>query len=60
MYRRAIDDAVAGKPSDPTLLTTLEGLAHRAVILKVFYVAIPMMPTKPMNTAIRYQIHNSL
>lgn len=29
MYRRAIDDAVAGKPFDPTLLTTLEGLAHR-------------------------------
>lgn len=29
VYRRAIDDAVAGKPFDPTLLTTLEGLAHR-------------------------------
>lgn len=29
VYRRAIDDAVAGKPFDPTLLTTLEALAHR-------------------------------
>lgn len=29
VYRRAIDDAAAGKPFDPTLLTTLEGLAHR-------------------------------
>ncbi|MGV7962084.1 tRNA 5-hydroxyuridine modification protein YegQ [Photorhabdus tasmaniensis] len=29
VYRRAIDDAVAGKPFDPTLLTTLAGLAHR-------------------------------
>ena len=25
VYRRAIDDAAAGKPFDPTLLTTLEG-----------------------------------
>ncbi|QWA09687.1 tRNA 5-hydroxyuridine modification protein YegQ [Sodalis ligni] len=29
VYRRAIDDAAAGKPFDPTLLRTLEGLAHR-------------------------------
>lgn len=29
VYRRAIDDAVAGKPFDPSLLGTLEGLAHR-------------------------------
>jgi putative protease len=29
VYRRAIDDATAGKPFDPSLLTTLEGLAHR-------------------------------
>lgn len=29
VYRQAIDDAVAGKPFDPTLLDTLEGLAHR-------------------------------
>ena len=29
VYRRAIDDAAAGKPFDPHLLTTLEGLAHR-------------------------------
>ncbi len=29
VYRRAIDDAAAGKPFDPTLLETLEGLAHR-------------------------------
>ncbi len=29
VYRKAIDDAAAGKPFDPTLLKTLEGLAHR-------------------------------
>ncbi|QHQ19011.1 tRNA 5-hydroxyuridine modification protein YegQ [Pectobacterium brasiliense] len=29
VYRRAIDDAVSGKPFDSTLLETLEGLAHR-------------------------------
>ena len=29
VYRRAIDDAVAGKPFDDSLLTTLESLAHR-------------------------------
>ena len=28
-YRQAIDDAVAGKPLDPTLLRELEGLANR-------------------------------
>ena len=29
VYRKAIDDAVAGKPFDPKLMTTLEHLAHR-------------------------------
>ncbi|MDE1473433.1 tRNA 5-hydroxyuridine modification protein YegQ [Xenorhabdus bovienii] len=29
VYRRAIDDAAAGKPFNSTLMTTLEGLAHR-------------------------------
>ncbi|WP_413737588.1 tRNA 5-hydroxyuridine modification protein YegQ [Sodalis sp. RH21] len=29
VYRQAIDDAVAGKPFNTALLTTLEGLAHR-------------------------------
>ncbi|BBN80596.1 U32 family peptidase [Pseudoalteromonas sp. A25] len=29
VYRKAIDDAVAGKPFDPNLLHTLENLAHR-------------------------------
>jgi putative protease len=29
VYRKAIDDAVAGKPFDETLMTTLESLAHR-------------------------------
>ncbi|ACR68373.1 U32 family peptidase [Edwardsiella ictaluri] len=29
VYRKAIDDAVAGKHFDPSLLTTLESLAHR-------------------------------
>ncbi len=28
-YRRAIDDALASRPFDPTLLATLEGLANR-------------------------------
>ena len=29
VYRKAIDDAVAGKPFDSTLMNTLENLAHR-------------------------------
>ena len=29
VYRKAIDDAVAGKPFDATLMNTLENLAHR-------------------------------
>ncbi len=29
VYRRAIDDAVAGRPFDPSLLGNLESLAHR-------------------------------
>lgn len=29
VYRKAIDDAVAGKPFDETLMSTLENLAHR-------------------------------
>ena len=29
VYRRAIDDALAGKPFDPSLLGSLESLAHR-------------------------------
>lgn len=29
VYRKAIDDAVAGKPFDKTLMDTLESLAHR-------------------------------
>jgi len=29
VYRKAIDDAVAGKPFDESLMTTLENLAHR-------------------------------
>ncbi len=29
VYRQAIDDAVAGKPFDETLMSTLESLAHR-------------------------------
>nr|WP_086937664.1 tRNA 5-hydroxyuridine modification protein YegQ [Thaumasiovibrio occultus] len=29
VYRKAIDDAVAGKPFDESLMTTLESLAHR-------------------------------
>ncbi|MFY8273526.1 tRNA 5-hydroxyuridine modification protein YegQ [Pseudoalteromonas sp. SSDWG2] len=29
VYRRAIDDAVAGKPFDPSLMKSLEHLAHR-------------------------------
>jgi putative protease len=28
-YRRAIDDAVAGRPFNPELITQLEGLANR-------------------------------
>jgi putative protease len=29
VYRKAIDDAIAGRPFDPTLMSTLEHLAHR-------------------------------
>ncbi|MUR48270.1 U32 family peptidase, partial [Acinetobacter baumannii] len=29
IYRKAIDDALAGKPFDPRLMTQLEGLANR-------------------------------
>lgn len=29
VYRKAIDDAVTGKPFDPSLMNTLESLAHR-------------------------------
>lgn len=29
VYRKAMDDAVAGRPFDPSLLNTLESLAHR-------------------------------
>lgn len=29
VYRKAIDDAVAGRPFDPSLMGTLENLAHR-------------------------------
>lgn len=29
VYRKAIDDAVAGRPFDPTLMSTLNSLAHR-------------------------------
>ncbi|WP_040975660.1 prephenate-dependent tRNA uridine(34) hydroxylase TrhP [Necropsobacter massiliensis] len=29
VYRKAIDDAAAGKPFDPSLMDTLESLAHR-------------------------------
>ena len=29
IYRKAIDDALAGKPFDPSLMTQLEGLANR-------------------------------
>lgn len=38
VYRKAIDDAAAGKPFDPTLLETLEGLAHRG------YTEVPASP----------------
>lgn len=29
IYRKAIDDVLAGKPFDPSLMTQLEGLANR-------------------------------
>jgi putative protease len=29
IYRKAIDDALAGKPFDPSLMNQLEGLANR-------------------------------
>lgn len=59
VYRRAIDDAVAGKPFDPTLLTTLEAWRTEA-IPKVSCVATCMKINKTTTMAIRFPIASSL
>lgn len=48
VYRKAIDDAAAGKPFDPQLLETLEGW-RIAVIPKVSCVAIRMTTIRTTN-----------
>ncbi len=49
VYRKAIDDAVAGKEFDESLMGTLESLAHRA-IPKASYAVTPTTHTRTMTT----------
>ena len=50
VYRRAIDDALAGKPFDTGLITALDGLANRGYT-EGFYAVMCILITKIMNTA---------
>lgn len=59
VYRKAIDDAAAGKPFDTSLLETLEGLAHRA-IPKVSCVVILTTIIRTTNTVIQFLTASSL
>ena len=59
VYRKAIDDAAAGKPFDTSLLETLEGLAHRA-IPKASCVVTLTMTTRTMSTATPFPSVSSL
>ncbi|GAL36021.1 putative protease [Vibrio maritimus] len=58
VYRKAIDDAVAGKPFDESLMGTLESLAHRGYT-EGSYVAIHTTATKTTITVTLFQILNS-
>jgi collagenase-like PrtC family protease len=63
IYRKAIDDALSGKPFDQSLMTQLEGLANRGYT-EGFYVAILIVNIKIMkmvhhiltfnNSAVKY------
>ncbi|VEB26674.1 putative protease [Actinobacillus lignieresii] len=59
VYRKAIDDAAAGKPFDESLMDTLESLAHRGYT-KASCVVIPMTNIKTTNTATRFRTANNL
>ena len=49
VYRRAIDDAVAGRPFNPALITELEGLANQGYTPASWNAALPTTTrtTKP-------------
>jgi putative protease len=53
VYRRAIDDAVAGRPFNPELITELEGLANRG------YTA-GLMDRRPANDYQNYETGHSI
>lgn len=59
VYRKAIDDAAAGKPFDESLMQTLESLAHRGYT-EGFCAAILMMNIKIMITATRFPSNSNL
>lgn len=59
VYRKAIDDAAAGKPFDTSLLETLEGLAHRGYT-KVSCVVILTTIIRTTNTVIQFLTASSL
>lgn len=59
VYRKAIDDAAAGRPFDESLMDTLESLAHRGYT-EGFYAVIRMMNTKIMITGILFLNANNL
>jgi hypothetical protein len=44
VYRRAIDDAVAGRPFNPELITELEGLSNRGYTAASWSAARPGLP----------------
>lgn len=58
VYRKAIDDAVAGKPFDENLMGTLESLAHRGYTSS--YVVIHTILTKTTTTVTQSLTHNNL
>lgn len=53
VYRRAIDDAVAGRPFNPELITELEGLANRGY-------TTGLLDRRPANTYQNYETGHSV
>ena len=53
VYRRAIDDAVAGRPFNPQLITELEGLANRGY-------TSGLLERRPANTYQNYETGHSV
>ncbi len=60
VYRKAIDDAAAGKPFDTSLLETLERIWRIVAIPKVSCVVIPTTIIRTTNTVIRFLTASSL